>query len=559
MKGRSHLNIPNKALLNLVWIGLLLGCAQQERASRGDSAAAAAGPLAGLHASTHTLHRLRAQGAPSTLTPFVDALPIPATLQPSGKGNLYDVHMTQFRQKLHRDLPATTVQGYNGQYPGPTLDVDEGKAVQVRYTNDLPATALLPTDPLNMDGSMQVMGAAAMNPVRNVVHLHGGHVPAASDGHPSGVITPGQSVTYSYPNKDTEGFSWYHDHAMGTTRTGVYAGLEGLYFVRPKGDVEKKLNLPSGKYEVPLLIQDRSFDAAGQLVYPQSWAPETYGNVALVNGKVWPYLNVEPRKYRLRVLNGSNARFYHLTLPVGVRVTQIGSDGSLLERALPVTELTLAPAERADLIVDFSKLQAGDQVVLHNDAPAPYPNGEEPPLPDIMQFRVVAPTGRDTSSVPANIQSIDRLDPAKAARSRDFVLKEYVDGNDEPVKLLINDQPFGSAITDKPKLNSTEVWRFVNTTEDTHPMHVHLSEFQILDRRSFNAQHYLDTGEMVYTGPAVPPTPEEAGWKDTVRAEPGQVARVILRFKDHAGEFMLHCHILEHEDNDMMRAFEVVK
>ena len=290
---------------------------------------------------------------PTALTKYVDALPIPSVIAPVRTGPsgepFYVVRMTEFKQKLHRNLAHTAVWSYNGSYPGPSFEAQRGVPIFVQWIDDLPTRHLFNVD-------TQIHGAEyPENPyVRNVVHLHGSHSPSASDGLPMDWFTPGQSKTAWYPNSQPATTLWYHDHAMGLGRLNIYAGLAGFYFLRDAG--EAQLNLPSGRYEIPLMIQDRSFTRDGQLFYFESWQPEFFGDVALVNGKVWPRLTVEPRKYRFRFLDASNARFYDLKLfesdasgqlrmvsgqPVpGPAFYQIGSDGGFLPAPIKLNDPT---------------------------------------------------------------------------------------------------------------------------------------------------------------------------------------------------------------------------
>ncbi len=263
-----------------------------------------------------------AQSSP-TLTPFVDALPIPPVITPGAA--TVDIHMRQFHQKLHRDLPPTKLWGYNGTFVGPTIETRSGSPISIQWLNDLPDRHFLPID-------HSIHGAEANVPdVRTVVHLHGAKVLPDSDGFPEAWFTNGFAQTgpdfnnrvYHYPNDQAAMMLWYHDHGLGITRLNVYAGLAGMYFIRDAQ--EDALQIPKGKYEVPLFFQDRFFNPDGSLSYPIQdptvappippiWIPEFFGDAALVNGKVFPYLEVEPRKYRFRMLNACNARFLHMTL-----------------------------------------------------------------------------------------------------------------------------------------------------------------------------------------------------------------------------------------------------
>lgn len=286
-----------------------------------------------------------------------------------------------------------------------------------------------------------------------------------------------------------------------------------------------------------------------------SVVPEFFGNTALVNGKVWPYLEVEPRKYRFRILNGSNARFYRLRLSSGQDFIQIGTDGGFLEKPVIVSNakgLLLAPAERADVIVDFSKY-AGQKIILTNDAPAPFPNGalDTPVLPQIMAFRVSKKRSEsDRSQIPQTLSCIERLEPTGVTVRQNFLME--MDDPEFParLKLLLNGMEWNELpITETPYNGTVEVWELYNLTGDTHPIHLHLVQFQILNRESITVD---ENGNATIIGPAREPDPKERGWKDTVRANPNEVTRIIARFGPFTGIYPWHCHILEHEDHDMI-------
>ncbi len=526
------------------------------------------------------------------LRKFVDALPIPRGIEPSGKLNgvpLYNVAMKQFAQKLHRDLPATALWGYNAQYPGPTFDVRRASPIAVKWENDLPGTHFLPIDET-------IHGAELPTPpVRTVVHLHGMKTMPASDGYPEAWFTNGFRKTgpdfstpvYQYPNDQQATTLWYHDHALGITRLNVYAGLSGMYVLRD--DHEDSLNLPKGDYEIPLIIQDRFLNPDGSLLYPvvtpgdpdprvpPIWIPEFFGDTVLVNGKVWPFLQVEPRRYRFRILNSSNARFYHLTLqetgddgrrlsrPVPVFL-QIGSDGGLLPAPVALTELLITPAERFDVVIDFSAF-AGRNYVLANDGAAPFPDGGEVVPPDVMMFKVGNHVqGRDTSNVPSVLNSVPLLSPASSVKTRDLVLSELDSDAGSPIMAMINGAHWDDPVTEAPRAGSIEIWRIINTTGDAHPIHVHLVQFQILDRQPFDTTQYPPT--LVLTGsPSPPERNERPAWKDTVLSYPGTVTRIIAKYDLPAGanarrgqrfRYVYHCHIMEHEENEMMRPYDVV-
>jgi hypothetical protein len=327
-------------------------------------------------------------------------------------------------------------------------------------------------------------------------------------------------------------------------------GLAGFYLVRDT--VELGLNLPSGEYEVPLVIQDRTFAPDGSLVYPAAWQDHFFGDTILVNGKVWPFLTVKQGKYRLRLLNGSGSRTYELSLSDGAPFEQIGTDGGLLPVPVTVSAVRLAPGERADVIVDFEFYAAGTEIILTNSAPAPFPGTPgEGVIPDIMKFIVSTESGY-TLSVPATLRPLETLDELDAVEFRDFELQK---GSDPctGTAWLINGLGWDD-ITEYPELGTTEVWRFTNRSGVMHPMHMHLVMFEVLDRQAFEEVG----GQVVPIGSPIPPPPEEAGWKDTVRVDASEIVRVIARFEDFKGKFPYHCHILEHEDHEMMRQFETV-
>lgn len=514
---------------------------------------------------------------PALLDRYIDPLPISKRLTPTGhhKGkSQYRVRMLEFRQQLHSQLPPTRLWGYEGQYPGPIFEVERDKPIDVRWENQLPAEHILKIDP-HVHGAMPPAPA-----VRTVPHLHGSRSESESDGLPEKWFTPGKSVVYHYPNSQQATTLWYHDHALGITRLNMYAGLSGFYFVRD--DHERSLNLPSGDYEIPLILQDRTLDQHGQLVYsptmddavalpPGVWGPMFFGELPVVNGAVYPYLDVEPRPYRLRLLNSSNSRFLNLffnlakratDIPSLVAVHQIGSDGGFLPSPAKLYKFLLGPAERADVIVDFSGLE-GKTVTLTNDASAPYPgwnvlNASWPEVYEFMQFRVVRSLKNKASfSMPAQIP-FPRLDAAQAVITRNLVLTEEMDAQGRSVGLHINGKGYDDAITETIQLNSIEKWRFINTSDDAHPMHLHLVQFQIVERQGFNVQAMLSGGKLEFVGQPRKPHPNELGWKDTAVVNPGDVLTIVARFEGYTGRYVFHCHMLEHEDNDMMRPFEVV-
>ncbi len=489
----------------------------------------------------------------STLPTFVDPLPIPAVAKPSGMRPLpsspatnlpyYRLAAQPVEVKIHRDLKPTRFWSFGPSVPGPTLEFRSGEPVLVEWANQLPEQHFLPID-------HRLHGAEADKPqVRTVAHMHGAMVPPDSDGYPEDWIVPGKSQLYHYPNRQEAATLWYHDHAMGINRLNIYAGLFGMTMLRDH--VEDSLNLPRGKYEIPLALFDRLITPAAQLYYPVSgkpdapWVPEVFGDAILVNGKLFPYLEVEPRKYRFRVLNASNGRFYHLSLQNGMPFQQIGTDQGLLAAPVAVKAVMLAPGERADVVVDFSEAR-GSQIVLKNDSFV------------VMQFRVSSNKVSDNSSLPAQLRPLPKTPESDAIKTRLFTLDEYQNLVAEPTVMLLNATYWHQPITEKPALNTTEIWSFVNPTDDTHPIHLHAVRFQILDRQHYEPWTYQTKKEFRFLGPRVPPEPGEAGWKDTVRADSKMVTRIIVRFDSYPGRFVWHCHLLEHEDNEMMRPYEIV-
>jgi spore coat protein A len=496
--------------------------------------------------------------------------------------------MRPFQHRAHRDLPATAMWGYNGMWPGPTFEVRKGQPLWVKWRNQLPTKHFLPLD-------YSIHGAGQQVPqVRTVTHVHGARVMPESDGYPDAWETsdgrrgPVRAADpCHYPNEQSATTLWYHDHAMGITRLNVYAGLAGFYLIRDAE--EERLNLPSGAYEIPLMIQDRSFKADGSLLYPPAsngthpaWMQEFFGNVVCVNGKAAPFLEVEPRKYRFRMVNGSNSRFYHLTVvpadaggkpngaPAGAPpFIQIGSDGGLLPTPVRSHYVILSPGERFDMVVDFSG-HRGANLAMTNDAPAPYTRGGEIAATDVMLFKVTKPlSGTDTSAVPETLVPFPRLDPALAVRERTLALTEMDRASDGYTMIgLLDNKHWDDPISENPKAGTMEIWSFANTTGDVHPMHLHLVQFQVINRQPFDAKTYLETGKLVFTNIPIPPeSSERPAWKDTVKTYSGYVTRVIARFDLPAGtvvkpgdqfRYVWHCHVLEHEDNEMMRPYMIV-
>jgi spore coat protein A len=574
---------------NLLQMAVYVGAdmlAGQQRMSMPNSAvpatSSAANPQTGATASASFPQN------PSPLPRYVDPLPIPPVIRPAHSGATLQIHMRPFRQKIHRDLPPTSLWGYNNTWPGPTIEVRKGQLLTVKWINKLPLKHFLPIDP-TIHGSEENVPQ-----VRTVVHVHGAQVLPESDGYPDSWFTsdgkagavPGANPSH-YPNDQQATTLWYHDHALGITRLNVYSGLAGFYLIRD--DEEDALNLPGGPFEIPLMIQDRSFGPDGSLLYPPAkngthpmWMQEFFGNTICVNGMATPFLEVEPRKYRFRMVNASNSRFYHFTLvpadstgkPNGKPVDappfrQIGTDGGLLPAPLSMHYLIFSPGERFDIVIDFSE-HKGMNLVLTNDAPAPYARGGEIVPSDVMLFKVTKPlTGKDTSSLPDTLLPWSPMNPAHAVQERVLALTEMDRSPDGYTMIgLLGQKHWDDPITEDPKAGSMEIWSFANATGDVHPIHVHLVRFQVLNRQPFDTKTYLQTGKLVFTGIPMPPeSNERPAWKDTIKTYAGYITRVIARFDLPAGtavkpgdefRYVWHCHVLEHEDNEMMRPYKIV-
>lgn len=512
------------------------------------------------------------------LQPFKDALKFPARLGAWGGHEHHHrlaIRMLATEARLHSDLPLTRLWGYEGAYPGPSIEARSGQAVSIAWINDLegehPVRKYLgnPSDP---SGTTENVPGRSPNgafttdppyPAWTVVHLHGGRTPADSDGWPDNAFFPGQSVPAKYPNQQRASSLWYHDHAMGITGPNVHAGLAGFYILRD--EEERRLGLPSGRYEIPLLIQDRNLDTdeaghfTGALLFKlDADMSEFFGPFTLVNGTIWPHLEVEPRQYRLRVLNGANAKFFRLNMfveetneQVNGIIRQIGSDGGLLRApvSVPAAGLLLAPAERADLIVDF-RAYAGKRLVWRNDAPAPFPGGgKQSPWPEVIQFRIAAHGAPDNFVLPQTLSDIPTFDHSLPHTHVQAVLTENPPGSG---MLFINDKVFHDGLDPDEFIpfGGLALWRFRNQTDDTHPMHIHLVQFQIISRTPLDPAN---------PGPVAPVIDDnERGWKDTVRVNPQEQVEVMARFDSYTGRYVYHCHILEHEDHEMMRPYVVL-
>ena len=527
--------------------------------------------------------------APS-LRPFVEPLPVPGAgivVASPVAPDQYHFTLRQISRRLHPQLPKTPIFAYDdgsglggqaGSF-GMAIAAQTGTPVQVSYTHGLPRTypSWIP-----VDTRLTPLGRQ----VRMMAHLHGGFVAAADDGNPTVTpdgFGPGETQTVMYPNQapqQSARLMWFHDHAMGATRLNVFAGLAAAYILRDEHDTGTEPNpigIPGGQYEVPLVIQDRQFNPDGTFRYPVStipgitWIGEYFGDHMLVNGKVWPYLNVEPRLYRFRILNGCNARIMSLDMG-GAPMWQIGAEGGMWDRPVRMNQLVLTPAERADVIVDFRGHQ-GQNLIMRNSTPAAPVSTPAPPLPTVMQIRV------GTSVTHRGPRDIPRELPGQRADLRRPDVTKYITLNEIAAEtaawwLNLNGAHFGKA-PEYPRAGTVEDWVFVNTTTDTHPMHTHLFNHQVIGRVPFNADAYVKahggpngvpggiSPAPFATGPMLPPTPDERGFKDTTKANPGYYTIVRAKVELPSGvqapqAYVYHCHIVEHEDNDMMQSFIVL-
>jgi spore coat protein A, manganese oxidase len=445
---------------------------------------------------------------------FEQPLKVPPVLDPTVRTETHDEYDIVQREADQEILPRhnTKIWGYQGCFPGPTIRVRRNRAAVVRHTNRLPT--------------------------HTVVHLHGGVTPAESDGFAMDMVTPGESRTHHYPNCQRACTLWYHDHAMDHTGENINRGLAGLYII--DDEEELALPLPQGPFDIPLFLQDRAFSPDGSFHYDTDGHRGFRGDVMLVNGVPWPKLDVSTRKYRFRIVNGSNARPFRLALSNGAPFTLIGTDGGLLAAPVPVKTLPLSMAERVEVIIDFSPYAPGEKVFLLNTR-------EKPGLVQLMRFDITR-REPDNAKVPSRLANPGFLERPKAANTRTWVFRADLAPREglPPIVWTINGKRFDPDRSDaKIPLGEIELWRFRN--EGTllflgrpHPAHVHLAHFQILERNG---------GQ---------PLPHETGWKDTVALEKGEEVLVMLRFEQFRGRYMLHCHNLEHEDHAMMSRFDVI-
>ncbi|WP_164873366.1 multicopper oxidase family protein [Rhodococcus xishaensis] len=530
--------------------------------------------------------------------------------------------------------------------PGPTIIARSNETVHVEWQNQLPNDApyILPIDltlhiPDLDESTPQFTGE---KPV--VIHLHGGHTEPESDGNPDAWYTQEyrsaghdwDKPVYSYDNSQEAAGLWYHDHVVGMTRLNVYAGLFGMYLIRDRNE-DRLIDgaiIPDDGHMLEIAIHDALFDEAGNLYYPgrhgepinpiirkeiaNNWPDPTvldefFGTHILVNGMAWPKVDLEPNRYRLRLLNGSSSRSYVLEFDNGMDFFQIGTDGGFLNQPVRLTQLVVAPAERMDIVVDFTD-HAGEQVVLKNLGPESPFRGFVEPADPAGSTRLVYNRGGGLALIDGSDGLAPIADPESTGLVMRFDIGEEATGPTlqaenfgpsvplrEPLEVLANPRTvrqlvlfnlrddigrtlvlmgtmesgslfYMDEITEVIPQGSTEIWEIYNTTAAGHPIHIHQVQFEVVNRQEFDGdlafrtQQFMNDPERTFQGATldfhglngdpIPPQPNEQGRKDTVLALPGQVTRLVAHF-DRPGDYVWHCHIVTHEDYDMMRRFQV--
>lgn len=517
--------------------------------------------LAGMGGASALLASPQALGAANALTtfrspalqPFVDELP---RLTPSHAPST--LAMGERSHRFHKDLPLDRTLGLGEQtYLGPTIEAHRDDEVRITYVNQLC------NHPFAKDIDTSIMGVSEMDRTypRSIIHLHGGLTEPNSDGHPMATTRQGFARTHRYGNRQEAACLWYHDHALGLTRLNAFAGLAGVYLLRDDHDTGRAnnaLGLPTGEFELPLVLQDRIFSKAdGRVQYrsatyvPQGqWDGGQVGDLPLVNGKVMPDCKVARGLYRLRLVNASNLRTYLLSFSNGMPFIVIGSDAGLFNAPRSSAQVMIAPGERYDVLVDFTALASGDQVVLRNDWRLPFQSRifGDPVISQVMRFSLQSAKG-----LPARIPSSLRGGPGQAPRLpdlpppiqvRNMTLWQLLDLKRFPPALMtLNNLPFDTTDIERPLAGSVEQWNIINLTTDEHPVHVHLARVKVIGRQPFNQLAYrlqnkrpalgvrwAPSADKYTTGAMESPKAWEAGFKDTVHAPTGMVTRLLVQW-----------------------------
>ncbi|ACV68236.1 multicopper oxidase family protein [Desulfohalobium retbaense] len=475
----------------------------------------------GLVTASGSLWPMQAGAAKPDLDVELQAIQDSLSVFPGEKTDIW-----RFAGKVLQGDP-NQLQQLEESWLGPIFRLRTGQRVRIRFKNRIPQ--------------------------ESIVHWHGLHVAPANDGHPRLAVLPGEEYVYEFTVTNRAGTYWYHPHPHGLTGTQVYGGMAGLFVV--SDEEEQALGLPTGDRDLPLVIQDRTFSPTNDLVYlrsPMERMNGFLGNRIMINGQADPTFDVQEGPYRLRLLNGSNSRIYRLAWSDGRNLEIIATDGGLLESPWSVPDIMLGPGERVDLWVDFAGSSQETPIALQS---LPFTPGSghmgmmssrvSPPLGagfELARFQVRR-TGRTRTSPPQRLARLERLDPAEAV-NRDNPKRFFLTMNH--MQPTINGRTFDMtevAPDEMVRLGSTEIWEFINQGSMMampHPMHIHGLSFQVIGRFGGPGYRFLDRG-----------------WKDTVLVMPGERVAVIMRFADHKGLYLYHCHNLEHEDLGMMRNYLV--
>ena len=461
-----------------------------------------------------------------------------------GNTQFFLIHERPALHSFHPQLPPNSIWGYDGMAPGPTFMARSGVPNLIRFVNDLPDN-----DPVGIG-----------EPI-TAVHRHGGFQAPEDDGYPLDTFCRGQSRDYFYPNEpppnpfelpnaeqNQESTMWYHDHAIDITAQNVYRGLAGFFLNFDAVDSGNELapppalGLPSGEFDIPIVIQDRLFNRNGFLVYDSFDHDGFLGDKFVLNGKIQPFLRVKRQKYRFRFLNGSSARFYQLFLRNGQPFDFIiAADDHLLPRPLPnVKSFRIAPAERVEVVIDFRRYASNTEIILENrleQTDGRKPDELRTPGTPLLKF-IVTGDAADPSRVPDPLRPVP-VGPAQILPR--VTVRRTFEFDRSDGAWTINGEFFDeNRINAKPRVNTAEIWTLKSGGGWAHPVHLHLSSFFVLSRDG-----------------ATPP-PIERGRKDTVviGASASEEVKILAMFPRYTGRYVFHCHNIEHEDMRMMGQFE---